>query len=70
MDPVDVIDFLKADRGLKSGKYVMRFASGLPAKVYLYSHPFAGEIEFGMRNPVDESERQLKSVKPIKTRNQ
>ena len=66
MDPKAVIDFFKQGRGLDSGKYVMRFDSGLPTKIYLYTHPTAVKSESGQQRPVDETGRRLKSLKPIK----
>lgn len=68
-DPKSVIDFFKQGRGLDSGKYVMRFESGLPTKVYLYTHPAAVKNESGQQHPVDETGRRLKSLKPIKEHN-
>jgi hypothetical protein len=69
MDPKAVIDFFKQGRGLDSGKYVMRFESGLPTKIYLYTHPVAIKNESGQQRPVDETGRRLKSLKPIKEYN-
>ena len=69
MDPKAVIDFFKPGRGLDSGKYVMRFESGLPTKIYLYTHPAAIKNESGQQRPVDETGRRLKSLNPIKERN-
>jgi hypothetical protein len=69
MDPKAVIDFFKPGRGLDSGKYVIRFESGLPTKIYLYTHPAAIKNESGQQRPVDETGRRLKSLKPIKERN-
>ena len=69
MDPKAVIDFFKQGRGLDSGKYVMRFESGLPTKIYLYTHPVAIKSESGQQRPVDETGRRLKSLKPIKEYN-
>ena len=69
MDPRSVIEFFKQGRGLDSGKYVMRFESGLPTKIYLYTHPATAENESGQQRPVDETGRRLKSLKPIKERN-
>ena len=51
---------------LESGKYVMRFDTGLPTKTYLYSHPYPGSEDSGSSRPVDEDGRHLKSIKPIK----
>ena len=69
MDPKAVIDFFKQGRGLDSGKYVMRFESGLPTKIYLYTHPAAAKNKSGQQRPVDETGRRLKSLKPIKEYN-
>ena len=72
LDPMDsrsVIEFFKQGRGLDSGKYVMRFESGLPTKVYLYTHPAAVKNESGQQHPVDETGRRLKNLKPIKEHN-
>lgn len=66
LDPQAVIDFLKSDRGLESGKYVMRFDQGLPTKIYLYSHPYPKIKKSVSSSPVDETGRRLKSIKPIK----
>jgi hypothetical protein len=69
MDPKAVIDFFKQGRGLDSGKYVMRFESGLPTKIYLYIHPAAVKNESSQQRPIDETGRRLKSLKPIKEYN-
>ena len=69
MDPKAAIDFFKPGRGLDSGKYVMRFESGLPTKIYLYTHPVAVKNDSGQQRPVDESGRRLKSLKPVKESN-
>jgi hypothetical protein len=66
LDPQAVIDFFKSDRGLESGKYVMRFDQGLPTKIYLYSHPYLEIKKSVSISPVDETGRRLKSMKPIK----
>jgi len=66
MDPKSVIEFFKQGRGLYSGKYVMRFDSGLPTKIYLYTHPATAENESMQQLPVDETGRRLKILKPIK----
>ena len=66
LDPQAVIDFFKSDRGLESGKYVMRFNQGLPTKIYLYSHTCPESKKSERSGPVDETGRFLKSIKPIK----
>jgi hypothetical protein len=66
LDPQAVIEFFKSDRGLESGKYVMRFDAGLPTKIYLYSHPYPESEISGSSSPADEAGRRLKSIKPIK----
>ena len=66
LDPGSVIEFFKAGRGLDSGKYVMRFETGLPVKIYLYSHPADGRKESVRHRPLDESGCRLKSLKLIK----
>ena len=63
MDPKAVIEFFKSERGVDSGKYLMRYESGLPSKIYLYTHPFAGEKVSGKSRPVDSTGRRLKSLK-------
>jgi hypothetical protein len=63
MDPKAVIEFFKSGRGLDSGKYSMRYESGLPSKIYLYTHPFAEEKVSGKSRPVDSTGRRLKSLK-------
>ncbi len=65
LDPGAVIAFFKSDRGLASGKYVMRFESGLPIKIYLYSHPAGGKIKTRQQRPFDDTGRRMKSLKPI-----
>jgi hypothetical protein len=68
LQPHAVIDFFQSKRILKSGKYVMRFDVGLPAKIYLYSHP-CQEIEKSKSNrPITENGRRLKSIKPMDKR--
>lgn len=70
LTPNEVIAFFKSDsgpeRGLSSGKYLLRFDKGLPVKVYLYTHPVTGEKASGPTLPVDETGRRLKSLTPIK----
>lgn len=66
LDPRAVIEFFESDRVLKSGKYAMRFDTGLPTKTYLYSYPYPGSEDSGRNRTVDETGRLLKSIKPIK----
>jgi hypothetical protein len=66
LDPPAVIEYFKSDRGLESGKYVLRFDTGLPTKTYLYSHPYPGSEDSASCRPVDENGRRLKSIKSIK----
>ncbi|MCP5048336.1 MAG: hypothetical protein GY940_14290, partial [bacterium] len=63
MEPKAVIEFFKSGRGLDSGKYSMRYETGLPSKIYLYTHPLAGEKVSGKSRPVDATGRRLKSLK-------
>ncbi|BBO80782.1 hypothetical protein DSCO28_13480 [Desulfosarcina ovata subsp. sediminis] len=66
MQPQAVIDFFQSRRILKSGKYMMRFDAGLPAKIYLYSHPYQESEKSKSKLPIIENGRRLKSIKPIK----
>lgn len=68
LTPNEVIAFFKSEkeRGLSSGKYLLRFDKGLPVKVYLYSHPVTNKKLSELPLPVDETGRRLKSLKPIK----
>lgn len=70
LKPNEVIAFFKSEteRGLSSGKYLLRFDNGLPVKIYLYTHPGTGEKASEPVLPVDETGRRLKSLKPIKVR--
>ncbi|BBO83239.1 hypothetical protein DSCO28_38050 [Desulfosarcina ovata subsp. sediminis] len=68
MQPQTVIDFFQSRRILKSGKYVMRFDAGLPAKIYLYSHPCQESEKSKSKLPITENGRRLKSIKPMDKR--
>ena len=68
MQPQAVIDFFQSRSILISGKYVMRFDAGLPAKIYLYSHPCRESENSNSRLPITENGRILKSIKPMDKR--
>jgi len=67
LQPKDVIEFFKNDRGLDSGKYILRFESGLPTKTYLYSHAYLSgkDNPVHINSPKDDNGRVLKSLKPL-----
>ena len=65
LQPQAVIHFFQSRRILKSGKYVIRFDAGLPAKIYLYSHPCQESENSNSRLPITENGRILKSIKPM-----
>jgi len=68
LQPQAAIDFFQSRGILKSGKYMMRFDTGLPAKVYLYSHPWQESENSNSRRPITENGRRLKSIKPMDKR--
>ena len=68
MQPQAVIIFFQSRRILKSGKYMMRFDKGLPAKIYLYSHPCQENEKSKSKLPITENGRLLKSIKPMDKR--
>ena len=65
LQPQAVIELFKSSHILKSGKYMMRFDAGLPAKIYLYSHPCQESENSNSRLPITENGRILKSIKPM-----
>ncbi len=68
LQPQAVIDFFQTNRLLKSGKYVMRFDTGLPVKIYLYSHTYQASENSKSEPPVTENGRHLKSIKAMEKR--
>ena len=68
MQPQAVIEFFQSRRILKTGKYVMRFDAGLPAKIYLYSHPCQESEKSKSKLPITENGRCLKSIIPMDKR--